>query len=121
MKTTSMPAIAAAYVDAINAHDPDRFIALFAEDALVDDAGRQFRGQEAIQRWSASDIFAVNVTLDVLAATQRGEQCVITTKVDGDFDRTGLPDPVIIDQTINSAAGKIVALTCRLATEKAAE
>ena len=114
MKTTTMPEIAAAYVDTINTHDANRFGTLFADDAVVSDAGREIRGLAAIKAWGDSDIFAVNVTLEVLDVKQRDGATVVRTKVDGDFDRTGLPDPVIIDQEI-VGIGRIARLTCRLA------
>ena len=54
-------------------------------------------GLDAIGAWADSDIFAPNVTLEVIHFTDRDGETVITTKVDGNFDRTGLPDPVISD------------------------
>ena len=114
MGTTTLPGIAAQFVRAINDHDAEGFGGLFAADALVDDAGREFRGLAAIKAWATSDIFDVNVTLEVLDVAQRDGAVVLTTKVDGDFDRTGLPDPVVIEQHIVGAQ-KIERLTCRLA------
>ena len=38
-------------------------------------------------------------------------------KVDGNFDRTGLPDPVI-NHRVKVDGDKIIALTCRLANEQ---
>lgn len=114
MKTTTLPAIAAEYVRSVNEHDAEAFIAHFDDGAVVNDAGREFRGLAAIKAWSDSDIFAANVTLDVMDVVERDGAVVVTTKVDGDFDRTGLPDPVVIEQHI-TGVGKIVRLTCRLA------
>ena len=114
MKATMMPEIAAAYVDSINTRDAARFGTLFADDAVVNDAGREFRGLAAIKAWGNSDIFAVNVTLDVVDVMQRDDATVVRTRVDGDFDRTGLPDPVIIDQEITGVS-KIERLMCKLA------
>ena len=115
--TIEMHTAAAAYVASINRHDRDAFNALFADGAAVDDGGRQFCGQAEIADWSQTDIFDAHVTLDVIAVKERDGQTVLTTRVDGNFDRTGLPDPVIIDQHIAIRDGKIVSLTCRLAGE----
>jgi hypothetical protein len=106
--TIQIPRAAAAYVESINRHDPDAFNALFADGAAVDDAGRQFRGQAAIAAWSQTDIFDAQVTLDVIAVKERDGQTVLTTKVDGNFDRTGLPDPVIIDQHIATPRWQVI-------------
>ena len=112
---TTLPASAAAYIQATNNHDAGAFIALFADSAVVNDNGREFRGLEAIKAWSAREIIAAEVTLEVLDAVVRGGEVVITTKVDGNFDRTGLPDPVIINHQITVEGDRISGLTCRLA------
>ncbi len=104
----------AAYVQSVNNHDADAYIALFAEDAVVDDGGRVFRGVEAIKAWSDHDIFEADVTFEVLDAVDGAGEKTITTKVDGNFDRTGLPDPVLIDHQIALQGNKILKLTCRL-------
>jgi hypothetical protein len=106
---------AAAYVRAVNEKDPAGFIAIITEDAVVDDAGREIRGREAIREWAASDIFAANVMFDVLDASGNENDATITAKVDGTFDRTGLPDPLIMTFHIAARSGKITKLTCRLA------
>jgi ketosteroid isomerase-like protein len=115
--TAQLSAPANAYVQAINKHDAAAFRSLFTNDAVVDDAGREFRGLDAIKDWSDREIFAADVTLDVIDETERDGEAVITTKVDGNFDRTGLPDPVIITHRIARAGDKIAALTCRLADQ----
>ncbi len=115
MKPTELPATAAEYVRSINEHDPAAFIALFAEDSVVNDAGREFCGLAAIQAWSKSDIFDPNVTLEVIRADGRDQDVAVVTKVDGNFDRTGLPNPVIIQHRITGDAW-IARLTCTLVT-----
>lgn len=113
--TNQIPAIAAAYVRAINDHATGAFISLFADDAVVSDNGREFRGLAAIQAWGDSDIFEAQVTLEVIAVAERDGATIVSAKVDGNFDRTGLPDPVVIDHQFAEEGGKIVCLTCGLA------
>jgi hypothetical protein len=60
------------------------------------------------------------VTFEVLQVADRDGELTITTKVDGNFDRTGLPDPVIIDHHIRLEGDKIVELKCLLVAEKSA-
>ncbi len=115
--TTTLSETADAYIRATNNHDAAAFIALFADGAVVDDAGREFRGRAAIKDWSDRDIFGARVTLELIDRANSDGETVLTTKVDGDFDRTGLPDPVIITHRITVAGDKIVELTCRLADE----
>lgn len=106
---------AADYVRTINANLPAELVALFAEDAVVHDAGREILGREAIREWAASDIFAVNVQFEVLGATGNESNATITAKVDGTFDRSGLPNPLIMTFRVAAVDGKITELTCRLA------
>ena len=111
-----LPAAAAGYVRTVNEHDPAGFIALFTENAVVDDAGREIRGREAIQEWAAHDIFAANVKFEVRNVSGTDGDATVTAKVDGTFDRTGLPDPLIMTFRVVSELGKIGGLTCRLVT-----
>lgn len=107
--------LAAAYLSATNAHDPAAFCKLFLTTAVVDDNHRQFQGVEAIEAWAKSDIFDTNVTLEVLDSFECDGEFVLRTKVDGNFDRTGLPDPVVIDHRLKAEGERIARLTCRLA------
>jgi hypothetical protein len=106
---------AEAYVRSINDHDPVAFNALFASGAVVNDVGREFRGTHAIKKWSDREIFDAHVTLEVLGAAERDGETVITSKVEGSFDRTGLPDPLILEHHLAINGDKIVRLTCGLA------
>ena len=115
--TPELSGTAAAYVRATNDHDPAAFIACFSADAIVNDAGREMRGTAAIKAWSDREIMDARVTLEVLDVADAGGEVTITTKVDGNFDRTGLPDPVIIDHHLVVEGEKIVRLTCRLTGE----
>ena len=103
------------YIRAINARDADAFQSSFAQDAVVKDVGRDFRGIAAIKEWAHHEIFAVNVTLELVDAVERDGQTIVTVKIDGTFDRTGLPDPLLMDHCFTVAGDKIAALTCRLA------
>lgn len=114
----SSNSLATAYLHAVNAHNPAAFLGLFSEDAHVDDVGREFRGLEAIKAWSDSDIFAAKVTMAPTAQREADGETVVTTIVDGNFDRTGLPDTVVIDHSLRVAEGKIVRLSCRLAAKR---
>ena len=116
--TTHLPQTVAAYIRAINNHDAAAFIALFADGAVVNDVGREFRGPAAIKAWSDREIFDVQVTLDVIDVADRDGQTVVTAKVDGTFDRTGLPDPLVLEHDITVQGDKILGLTCRLGGEQ---
>ena len=106
------------YVRAINSHDAASFVSLFADNAVVQDIGREFKGTPAIKAWSDREIFDVQVTLDAIEFATRDGEAIITAKVDGTFDRTGLPDPLFIAHHFAIEDDKIVRLRCQLADEK---
>jgi hypothetical protein len=116
--TTQLPRTIAAYVRTINNHDAAALIGLFADGAVVNDVGREFRGHAAIKAWSDREIFDAQVTLEVLDVADRDSETVVTAKVDGNFDRTGLPDPLILEHDLTVQGDRIVGLTCRLAGAK---
>ena len=116
-KETKLPKPVETYIRAINAHDADAFQSCFAPDAVVSDVGREIRGIAAIKEWGEREIFAANVTLEIMEVVERDGQTIVTVKVDGTFDRTGLPDPLVMDHCFMIADDKIAGLTCRLAGE----
>jgi hypothetical protein len=118
--TMQLTQTVASYIRAINDHDATAFIALFADDATVRDIGREFHGMAAIRDWSDREIFDVQVTLDAISVADRDGETVLLAKVDGTFDRTGLPDPLILEHDFRVEGGKITELTCKLAVEKPA-
>jgi len=114
-KEMKLPKPVETYVRAINTSDADTFLSSFAPDAVVKDIGREIRGTAAIKEWSEREIYAVNVTLDVIDVVERDGQTILTVKIDGAFPRDGLPDPLVMDHIFRIANEKIAELTCRLA------
>ena len=110
--------VVADFVRAVNTHDAAAFITLFADNALVKDAGKEHRGIAEIKSWSESEIFEPRVTLEVLGVSDGDDETMITAIVDGTFDKTGLPDPLILEHHIAYDGDKIVRFTSRLAEEK---
>lgn len=104
-----------AFIRAINDRDAKAFSSCFSHDAVVKDVGRELCGITAILEWAEREIFAVNVTLKVMSAGERPGQIIVTVKVDGTFDRTGLPDPLIMEHRFKVTGDKITELTCQLA------
>ena len=117
-KETRLPQPIATFIRAVNEHDADAFLSCFSNDAVVTDVGREFRGAAAIKEWCDREIFDVNVTLDVIGVAERDGQTVVTVKVDGIFDKTGLPDPLLLNHHFTLNGGKIAAFSSRLAGEE---
>lgn len=118
--TNDLSRLTTEFIRTINEKDPSGFIAMFDDDAIVDDAERIVRGRDAIHHWAAYDIFAASVTLDVLDVNEYESGVTITAKIDGTFDRRGLPDPLVMTFDIAVRDRKISKLTCRLADNPAA-
>ena len=106
------------YLRGINSRDAVTFQASFADSAVVKDIGREIRGITAIADWARHEIFAVNVSLELIETAERDGGSVITVKVEGTFDRTGLPDPLVMEHCFTIIEDKIASLTCRLASQK---
>src|SRR4051794_14613552 len=78
-----VPAPVASALDAANANDADALRAAFPRDGVVDDWGREFRGPEAIGGWSDQEFIGVQVSLQVTAIEQRGDETVVSAQVGG--------------------------------------
>jgi hypothetical protein len=95
---------------AVNGGARTDFAASFADDAVVVDVNRELRGLDAIAAWASADIFGALVHFDVLDVTERAGRTCVSVKVDGTFDRTGLPDPLVMTHEFTVAEGKITRL-----------
>src|SRR6202451_3708459 len=92
----ALPPLVAAYVEATNSFDLERLVATFADDALVNDQLRDYWGKPAIREWARSDIIGERLTLNVPKVIDHHGNFIVTANVDGDFDKRGLPDPLVI-------------------------
>jgi hypothetical protein len=85
-------------------------VATFAADALVNDNHRDIRGTDAIRAWVAREIVGDRVTMDVVAVVDQPGVSAVRARYDGDFDRTGLPDEVILTNYFVVRDDRIAAL-----------
>jgi hypothetical protein len=92
----ALPKVITDHVAAHNDHDPDALMATFAPDALLNDAQREFLGHDAIRSWANKEIFGDNVTLAIDHSYEQHGNIIMRARVDGDFDKSKLPDPVIL-------------------------
>ena len=94
--TRRLPPVIAAYVKASNEADSNAFLGVFTEDALVNDIQREFWGGVAIGKWAEREIFGAHVTMEVMRAIDHYGEVIVNAKLDGTYDKTGLPDPLIL-------------------------
>ncbi len=109
-KGLNLPGPIASYLRAVNTGAREEFAASFADAAVVVDVNRELRGLDAITAWAGADIFGAHVHLEVLDVTERPGRTIVRVKIDGTFDRTGLPDPLVMDHAFTIAAEKITEL-----------
>ncbi len=108
--TADLHGIVAEHVAAVNAQDEDAIVATFADDALVNDAHREFWGTDAIRRWVAKEMVGDKITLEVIEVIERYGETIVRGRYDGEFDKTNLPDEVILTNYLTVRDGKIVSL-----------
>jgi ketosteroid isomerase-like protein len=96
MTIPNLPPPVSAYVSATNRSDIEALMATFADDALVNDHRSEFDGRDAVRSWAQREIVGDRVTMRVTGATCRGNSVAVVADIDGDFDKTGLPDPLAL-------------------------
>ena len=107
---TELPPIVAEHIAAVNAFDTDAILATFADDAYVNDARREIRGIDAIRRWVEKEIVGDKVTLDVREVIDHHGDTIVRAAYDGEYDKTNIPDELIMSNYFSVRDNKIVSL-----------
>jgi hypothetical protein len=110
MITTELAGVVAEHVAAVNALDTDAIMATFAPDAYVNDARREFAGLAAIRRWVEKEMVGDKVRIDVREVLDHHGDTIVRGAYDGEFDKAGLPDEVVLSNYFSVRDGKIVSL-----------
>ena len=105
-----LPPLIARYVEATNSFDLEQLMATFAEDALVNDQLRDYWGKPAIREWARHDIVGERLTMNVTNLVKHYANFIATANIDGNFDRSGLPDPLVLAFYFNPQDDLIVQL-----------
>jgi hypothetical protein len=110
MRPVELTGIVAKHINAVNALDTDAIVATFAEDAYVNDNRREFVGRDAIRRWVAKEMVGDNVTIDVREVLEHHGDLIVRGAYDGSFDRTNLPDELVLSNYFSVRDEKIESL-----------
>ena len=86
--STVFQGIVAEHVAAVNAFDEDAIVGTFADDALVNDARREFWGTDAIRRWVAKEMVGDKVTIEVTEVIEHHGETIVRGRYDGLFDKS---------------------------------
>ena len=108
--TPTLTGPVADYVAAINAFDVDAAVATFAEDAYVNDARREINGVDAIRRWITKEMVGDHVTMEVREVVDHYGETIVRSRYDGTYDKTNLPDELVMSDYFRVQEGKIVSL-----------
>jgi hypothetical protein len=108
--TTELPPIVAEHIDAVNAFDTDRIVNTFAVDAYVNDNHREIWGADAIWKFMDKEIVGYHVTMQVREIIDNYGDIIVRAKWDGTYEKTNLPDELIVTSYFSIRDGKIVSL-----------
>jgi hypothetical protein len=102
--------VVAEHIRAVNNFDTDAIVATFADDAYVNDARREIRGIDAIRRWVSKEMTGDSVTIEPVEVLDHYGDTIVRGRYDGSYDKTGLPDELIMSNYFSVRDGKIVSL-----------
>lgn len=105
-----LPAPVSGFIRAINSLDIDMLLAMFADDALVNDQLHDVWGIQAIREWAIRDLVGTRMTMYVVKAVEHYGHTIVTANVDGDFDKRGLPEPLVVTFYFSMSSNRIVQL-----------
>jgi hypothetical protein len=109
-RVTTLPPLIATYVEATNNFDLERLLSIFVDDALVNDQLRDYWGKSAIRAWAQRDIIGEKMTMNVTLMIEHYRNFIVTANIDGDFDKRGLPSPLVLAFYFTPHGDKIVQL-----------
>jgi hypothetical protein len=78
-----LPKPVQALVDAANSADTSAFLAGFTADGVVDDWGREFRGEDEIRGWSDAEFIGVDVALEIDEVELEPNRTIVAATVGG--------------------------------------
>jgi len=83
---------------------------MFAQDAHVNDQLRDFWGKDSIGSWIRREIVGERFRMEVIEAKVHFGDPILSAAVDGNFDKTGLPEPLVLNFLFSLRGKKIVRL-----------
>ena len=108
---TELPPVVAEHIDAVNAFDTERIMDTFAPDAYVNDNRREIWGTEAIRTFVSKEFVGDHVTMDVREVIDHYGDIIVRARYDGTYDKTNLPDELVMTSYFSVRDNKIISLT----------
>ena len=113
MKTITLaeaPGVVREHLQAVNAFDVDGIVSTFTHDAYVNDNSREIRGIGAIRSFMTKEFVGDSVTVEPVEVLDHYGDIVVRGRYDGTYDKTNLPDELIMSSYFAIRDGKIVSL-----------
>jgi limonene-1,2-epoxide hydrolase len=107
---TELTGVIAEHIRAVNDFDADAIVATFAPDAYVNDNRREIRGVDAIRGWVNKEMVGDSVTIEPVEVLDHYGDTIVRGRYDGTYDKSGLPDELILSNYFSVRDGKIVSL-----------
>ena len=104
------PAVVGEHLQAVNAFDLEGIVATFTQDAYVNDNSREIRGIEAIRAFMAKEFVGDSVTVEPVEVLDHYGDIILRGRYDGTYDKTNLPDELIMTSYFAIRDDKIVSL-----------
>jgi hypothetical protein len=107
---SDLPVPVDTFVRATNSGNLEVLLATFVDDALVNDQLCDYWGKEAIREWAIRDIVGERLAIHVVSKVDHYGHCILMAHVDGNFDKRGLPFPLVLAFYFSMYRDKIVQL-----------
>ncbi len=92
----SLPPVAQRFLEAMNRFDVDAMAATFTDDALLNDFSREFVGAASIRPFLVRELAEDKVTARPVRARVHHGDAIVDAEIDGIYDKTGLPSPLVL-------------------------
>jgi ketosteroid isomerase-like protein len=109
--TIELTDVVAEHIAAVNAFDVDRIMATFASDAYVNDNHREIWGPDRIRRFFEREFVGDHVTMEITEVVDHRGDVIVRARYDGTYDKTNLPDELILSSYFSLRADQIISLT----------
>ena len=107
---TQVRGVVADHIAAVNAFDLDRIVATFTRDAYVNDNRREIWGTDAIRAFMTKEFVGDHVTMEVREVLDHYGDIIVRARYDGTYDKTNLPDELIMTSYFGIRDSKITSL-----------
>ncbi len=106
----SLPGAIERFITAMNNFDGAALLEPFTDDALINDNRREFWGKAAIKTFADRELIGDKVTMSLTDVREHYSTFVVAAKVDGEYDKTNLPNPLILTFYFTLHGDKIATL-----------